>query len=155
MPWNCTGWGLTGCGEKLCCKGPGPMEGSKPNMSQQCVLATKNANSRANLSRKVIICLYLMLFRQQLEYCIQFWASHYKRDIDRVGQVQPGGHQDGWAWSIWPVRRWLSSSQEVFSTGVDTALSTLIRACVEQEVGLRHPEVHLCLNCSIILLSFP
>lgn len=30
--------GLTGCGEKLCCKEPGPMVDSKLNMSQQCII---------------------------------------------------------------------------------------------------------------------
>lgn len=37
--------GLTGCGEKLCCKEPGPVVDIKLNMSQQCVLVPKNANS--------------------------------------------------------------------------------------------------------------
>ena len=32
--------------------------------------------------------LYAALVRLQLEYCIQFWVPHFKRDVDNMERVQ-------------------------------------------------------------------
>jgi len=69
---------------------------SRLNRSQQCGRVAKKANGSlagirnrvASRSRAGIIPLCWALLRLHLDFCVQLWGRHYKKDVEVLERIQ-------------------------------------------------------------------
>ena len=77
-------------------KDVGVIESSDMKVSEQCGIAVRKGNQilgliRRNIAyrdKRLIIPLYIPLVRPHLEYCIQAWRPHMRKDINKLERVQ-------------------------------------------------------------------
>lgn len=94
------------------------------NMSiTNCYAVTKNVNAILGClhmgvvsNRDIILLLYEALVRTILEYCIQYWYLHYRKDVEKLERVQKRALQLVWGWRKC-LRDWKSLTCQLIKKG--------------------------------------
>ena len=69
---------------------------------KSCCYCSHVMDRRSNEKEvQFVILLYSALLRLHLKYCVQFWVSHYKKDIEALDCVQRRDCEGSGAQALW------------------------------------------------------